>query len=89
MAYAIGVAEPVSLMVNTYGTGTVDEDTIVKGVRELWGLKPAEIISYYDLLKPKYRQTSTYGHFGREEAEFTWEKTEKAEALKDFVKTMK
>lgn len=89
VAYAIGVAEPVSLMVNTYGTGTVDEDTIVKGVRELWGLKPAEIISYYDLLKPKYRQTSTYGHFGREEAEFTWEKTEKAEALKDFVKTMK
>lgn len=89
VAYAIGVAEPVSLMVNTYGTGTVDEDTIVKGVRELWGLKPAEIISYYDLLKPKYRQTAAYGHFGREEAEFTWEKTEKVDALRDFVNTMK
>ncbi|MGE0762514.1 MAG: methionine adenosyltransferase [Bdellovibrionales bacterium] len=89
VAYAIGVAEPVSVMVNDYGTGTESSEVLGKAVRKVWNLKPAAIIEQFDLLKPRYRKTSTYGHFGRTDAEFTWEKIDKVEALKDAVKTLR
>ena len=87
-SYAIGVAEPVSIMVNDYGTSKVGSEILSKAVREIWNLKPASIIEQFDLLKPKYRKTAAYGHFGRNEPEFTWERTDKVEALKDVVKTL-
>ena len=87
-SYAIGVAEPVSVMVNDYGTSKVGPEVLSKAVREIWSLKPASIIEQFDLMKPKYRQTAAYGHFGRNDAGFTWEKTDKVEALKDVVKTL-
>lgn len=86
IAYAIGVAEPVSVMVNDFGTATVDNSILEKAVRKVWTLKPAAIIAQFDLLKPRYRPTAAYGHFGREEASFTWEKTDKVEALKEAIK---
>ncbi len=88
VAYAIGVADPMSLMIQDYGTGKTSPETLVKAVKEIWSLKPADIVSNYDLLKPKYKNTAAYGHFGRTEPEFTWEKTDKADALKDVVKTI-
>ncbi len=81
ISYAIGVAEPVSVMVETFGTATVDEDRIAKAVRNTFGLKPAEIIEHLDLLKPIYQRTAAYGHFGR--AEFSWERTDKKDVLRD------
>jgi S-adenosylmethionine synthetase len=81
LAYAIGVAEPVSVMVDTFGTGALDEAALSKLVRKHFGLKPREIIQQLDLLKPRYRPTAAYGHFGREGDSFTWERTDKAEAL--------
>lgn len=86
LAYAIGVAEPVSVMVDTFGTEKADPEKIVKAVRENFKMKPADIIKTLDLLRPIYRKTAAYGHFGRNEPEFTWEKTDKAEALKKAVK---
>lgn len=88
LSYAIGVAEPVSIMVNEYGTSKVGSEVLSKAVREIWNLKPASIIEQFDLLKPKYRKTAAYGHFGRNEPEFTWEKTDKVDALKEVVKTL-
>src|SRR5690606_1127901 len=82
VAYAIGVAEPVSLMVNTFGTNNVSEERIEQLVRENFDLRPKAIIQSLDLLRPIYRNTAAYGHFGRTESEFTWEKTDKAEALR-------
>lgn len=84
LAYAIGVAEPVSVMVNDYGTSSVGAEKLSKAVRELWGLKPAQIVEQFDLLKPRYKASAAYGHFGRTEDSFTWEKTDKVEALKGF-----
>jgi len=81
LAYAIGVAEPVSVMVETFGTGTRPETEISRAVRQVFGLRPAEIIEQLDLLRPIYSKTAAYGHFGRNEKEFTWERTDKAEAL--------
>jgi S-adenosylmethionine synthetase len=89
LAYAIGVAEPVSIMVNDYGTGQVDGEVLAKAVRKVWNLKPAAIIEQFDLLKPKFRKTTNYGHFGRSLPELTWEKTDKTDALKDAVNTLK
>jgi S-adenosylmethionine synthetase len=89
LAYAIGVAEPVSIMVNDYGTGQVDGEVLAKAVRQVWNLKPAAIIEQFDLLKPKFRKTTNYGHFGRNLPELTWEKTDKTDALKDAVNTLK
>jgi len=89
VAYAIGVAEPMSVMVQDYGTATVDPELLAKAVRKVWSLKPADIIKQFDLLKPRYRATAAYGHFGRDEAEFTWEKLDKVEQLKDAVKSLK
>jgi S-adenosylmethionine synthetase len=85
LAYVIGVAEPVSVMVDTYGTGQVDEETLVKVVREIFPLKPAGIIAHLDLRRPIFRHTAAYGHFGRSEPEFTWERTDKAEELRQAV----
>lgn len=89
LAYAIGVAEPVSIMVNDYGTGKVDGELLAQAVKKVWNLKPASIIEQFDLLKPKFRATTNYGHFGRTAPELTWEKTDKVEALKEAVQTLK
>ncbi len=82
VAYAIGVAEPVSIMVETFGTHTVPEEKIEKAVRATFSLKPASIIRELDLLRPIYEKTAAYGHFGRSEPEFTWERTDRADALR-------
>jgi len=83
LAYAIGVAAPVSIMVNTFGTATVDETKIEQTIPEFFALKPADIIRTLDLLRPIYSATAAYGHFGRDL--FSWEKTDKAQALKDAL----
>jgi S-adenosylmethionine synthetase len=83
LAYAIGVAEPVSLMVNTFGTSKIDENTIVELIREHFDLRPKAIIQTLDLLRPIYRQSAAYGHFGREDVQFPWEVTDKSDALRD------
>ncbi|WP_304544477.1 methionine adenosyltransferase [Sulfurimonas microaerophilic] len=85
VAYAIGVAHPVSIMVDTHGTGKVEESEIEACVKEIFDLSPAGIIRDLDLLRPIYRKTAAYGHFGREEDGFTWEKTDKVEAIKSFL----
>ena len=85
LAYVIGVADPVSVMVDTYATGRVDEDLLVKAVREIFPLKPAWIIAHLDLRRPIFRRTAAYGHFGRSEPEFTWERTDKAEELRQAM----
>ncbi|MBT3956772.1 MAG: methionine adenosyltransferase [Nitrosopumilus sp.] len=82
LAYAIGVAEPVSLYVNTFGTNKIPENQIEDIVRNNFDMKPSGIISQLDLKRPIYKKTAAYGHFGRNEPEFTWEKTDKAEILK-------
>ena len=82
VAYAIGVAEPVSLMVTTFGTGKIADEKIAALVRKHFPLKPAYIIRELDLLRPIYQATSVGGHFGRDGSEFTWEKTDKAEVLR-------
>lgn len=82
LAYAIGLAKPISIMVDTFGTAHVDEDLIAKAVDEVFDLRPAAIIDELGLRRPIYRLTSNYGHFGRELPEFTWEKTDKVEALR-------
>jgi len=83
VAYAIGVAEPVSLMINTFGTNAVPEARIEALARDIFDLRPKAIIQELDLLSPRYRQTAAYGHFGREGPSFTWEATDKAALLKD------
>ncbi|HQX06018.1 MAG TPA: methionine adenosyltransferase [Zoogloea sp.] len=82
VAYAIGVAQPVSLMVETFGTGKISEDRIVELVRAHFDLRPKGIIAALDLLRPIYSRTAAYGHFGRDEVDFTWEHTDKAAALR-------
>lgn len=82
LAYAIGVAQPVSISIDTFGTGTVPEAQLVEAVRELFDLRPAGIIKMLDLRRPIYKQTAAYGHFGRTDLNVPWEKTDKAEALK-------
>ncbi|MFA5478553.1 MAG: methionine adenosyltransferase [Candidatus Muiribacteriota bacterium] len=86
LAYAIGVAEPVSVMVDTFGTGKYDDEEIAKAVRKIFPLKPKDIISHLDLRRPIYKKTAAYGHFGRCEPEFTWEKIDKSEELQKFFK---
>ena len=85
LAYAIGVAEPMSIFVEDYGTAKVDPEKIEKAIREIWNLKPAGIVEELDLLKPRYAKTAAYGHFGRTEPEFTWEKLDKVDALKSIL----
>ena len=81
ISYAIGVAEPTSISVNTFGTAKIDEDRLSQLVRENFDLRPRQIINKLYLKRPIYQQTAAYGHFGREESAFTWEKTDKVEAL--------
>lgn len=82
VSYAIGVAEPTSISLNTYGTGKISEGKLVELVKRHFDLTPYGIIQMLDLIRPIYKKTAAYGHFGREEADFTWEKTDKAEALR-------
>ena len=82
VSYAIGVAEPTSISINTFGTGKLPDEQIVNLISEHFDLRPAGLIQMLDLKRPIYRATAAYGHFGREEENFTWEKTDKAEALK-------
>jgi S-adenosylmethionine synthetase len=82
VAYAIGVARPVSVMVETFGTESVDPAAIVRAVTEVFDLRPAAIIRDLDLLRPIYRRTAAYGHFGRPDKEFTWEATPRLEDVK-------
>jgi S-adenosylmethionine synthetase len=82
VAYAIGVAEPVSVMVNTFGTGKIDDCALVNLIRKHFRLTPKGIIESLDLLRPIYKKSAAYGHFGRPEPEFTWERTDKAAALR-------
>ena len=82
IAYAIGVADPVSVSVDTFGTARIDEERIAQLIREHFPLKPRGIIEHLDLLKPIYRRTAAYGHFGREDMGFRWEQTDKASALR-------
>jgi S-adenosylmethionine synthetase len=86
LAYAIGVAEPVSVYANTYGTGCINDEDVVKLIREHFDMRPAAIIKHLDLRKPIYRQTAAYGHFGRTELGVKWEDTDKAEVLKEAAK---
>jgi S-adenosylmethionine synthetase len=83
VSYAIGVAEPTSIRVETFGTGNVSEHRIVELVREHFDLRPKGMVAMLNLLRPVYRNTAAYGHFGREEDEFSWESTDKADALRD------
>lgn len=85
IAYAIGVAKPVGINVHTFGTGKIDDRKIEQLVMSYFDLRPKGIIKELDLLRPIYRKTAAYGHFGREEAEFSWEKTDKAELLASFI----
>ena len=82
MAYAIGVADPVSVMINTFGTGVIEPNRIAEIVREEFDLRPAAIVETLDLLRPIYADTAAYGHFGRELPNFTWEKTDRIESLR-------
>lgn len=82
VSYAIGVARPTSIMVNTFGTGKIEDSAITELVRAHFDLRPKGIVQMLDLLRPIYAKTAAYGHFGREEPEFSWERTDKAEALK-------
>jgi len=83
IAYAIGISKPVSVNVNTFGTGKIDDDRIITLIQKVFDLRPKAIIQQLDLLRPIYKKTAAYGHFGRERSEFTWEKIDKAEELKD------
>lgn len=85
LAYAIGVAEPVSIRIDTFGTNTVSESILEEAVHSTFDLRPSSIIDMLDLRKPIYKQTAAYGHFGRTDAAFTWEKTDKVNALQAFV----
>jgi S-adenosylmethionine synthetase len=83
LAYSIGVARPISVLVDTLGTAVIPSKQIAEIVNQLFDLRPAAIIEYLDLLRPIYKKTSAYGHFGRSDPDFSWEKTNMVEALKD------
>jgi S-adenosylmethionine synthetase len=85
IAYAIGVAQPVSLMVDLMGTGVIPKSRVKEIIHEVFDLRPAAIIEQLDLLRPIYRKTAAYGHFGRSEPEFSWERTDKAEKMRDLA----
>jgi S-adenosylmethionine synthetase len=82
VAYAIGKASPVGLYVETFGTGTVGDDVIIRAIQDVFDLRPAAIIRDLDLLRPIYAQTATYGHFGRELPDFTWERLDRVDDLR-------
>ena len=84
VAYAIGVAEPVSILVNTFGTGKVTEEKIAEGLGKLFDFRPAQMITQLDLKRPVYKRTAAYGHFGREEEGFTWELTDRVDKIREY-----
>ncbi len=86
LSYAIGVAKPISILVDTFGTGNADENALAEAVSKVFDLRPSAIIKMLDLRKPQYRQLAAYGHMGREDLGVAWEKTDKAEALKAALK---
>lgn len=86
LSYAIGKAKPTSVFVETFGTGKIDNETLTKAIKETFDLRPAGIIKMLDLKRPIYKQTSTYGHFGRNDLDLPWEKLDKVEALKKYLK---
>jgi S-adenosylmethionine synthetase len=88
VAYAIGVAKPVGMFINTFGTSSVPEDQIIRAVNQVFDLRPASIIRDLDLLKPIYRQTASYGHFGRDDLNLPWERLDRVEELKAAVKNV-
>ncbi len=88
LAYAIGVAEPVSVLVDTFGTGKVDETKLEEVVRKNFSLTPKGIIESLNLRQPIFKETAAYGHFGRSGKGFAWERTDKAEALKEEAQTL-
>jgi S-adenosylmethionine synthetase len=81
ISYAIGIAQPISVMVNTFGTGKIPEEKILHLVKKHFDMRPKAIITHLKLLRPIYRKTAVYGHLGREDPDFTWERTDKAEFL--------
>jgi len=85
LSYAIGVARPTSIMVDTFGTGKISDEDMVSMIREQFDLRPAGIIKMLDLRRPIYKQTAAYGHFGRDDLDLPWEKTDKAEILKSYL----
>jgi S-adenosylmethionine synthetase len=85
VAYAIGVAHPVSVLVETFGTATVDPDEIAGAVQQIFDLRPAAIIRDLDLRRPIYKKTAAYGHFGRSDKELTWEQTSRVDDLKSAL----
>ena len=85
LSYAIGVAEPTSIDVDTFGTGKIDDEKLIAAVREIFDLKPKGLIAMLDLLRPIYTRTAAYGHFGRNDLDLPWEKTDKADALREAV----
>ena len=87
LSYAIGVAQPTSIMVNTFGTGKLSDEKLTDIVRENFDLRPAGIIRMLDLRRPIYKQTAAYGHFGRTDVDLPWERTDKTEVLKQYLKS--
>ena len=85
LSYAIGVAQPTSIMADTFGTGKVSDEKLVEIIRENFDLRPAGIIKMLDLRRPIYRQTAAYGHFGRTDIDLSWERLDKVEALKKYL----
>ena len=85
LAYAIGVAKPVSIMVDTFGTNKIDNEKIEAAISENFDLRPASIIEKFNLRRPIYQQTAAYGHFGREDLDLPWEKLDKVEILKKYL----
>jgi len=85
VAYAIGKAQPVGVFVETFGTGIISDEKIQEAILKVFDLRPAAIIRDLNLKRPIYRKTAAYGHFGREDQDFTWEKTDRAEALKSAI----
>ncbi len=85
VAYAIGVAQPVSLMVDTFGTGKIADEKIAEIVQKTFDLRPKGIVQMLDLLAPRYKKSAAYGHFGREDVLFTWEKMDKVDILKSYI----
>ena len=86
VSYAIGVAEPTSIMVDTFGTGQVSNAVLTALIREHFDLRPVGILRMLDLRRPVYRATAAYGHFGREDQDFSWERTDRAEALRSAAR---
>ncbi|MBT4523009.1 MAG: methionine adenosyltransferase domain-containing protein, partial [Halieaceae bacterium] len=85
ISYAIGVAEPTSVAVNSFGTGKLDDDRIAQLVKDNFELRPKGLVEMLDLKRPIYCKTAAYGHFGREDEDFTWEKTDKADLLRSAL----